>query len=71
MANTAFIEKIDKFIKIERNNQVSMQNFVGELRSINIYEKLNQNVNDNPEDNYERFIHIVNIAREKHLSLKL
>ena len=42
-----------------------MQNFVDELRSMNIYQKLNQNVNENPEDNYERFVHIVNNATEK------
>ena len=67
MEYTAFIKKIDKFIKVERNNKDSMQNFVDELRSMNIYEKLNQNINENPEDNYERFVHIVNNAREKHL----
>ena len=65
MEITAFFEKIDKFIKIDRNNQVTMQNFVDELRS------MNQNVNKNPEDNYERFIHTVNNAREKHLQLKI
>ena len=59
MENTAFIDKIDKCIKIERNNQVSMQNFVDELRSMNNYEKLNQNVNEKPEVNYGRFIHIM------------
>ena len=37
--NTAFIKEIDKFIKIERNNQVSTQNFVDQLRSMNIYKK--------------------------------
>ena len=46
MENTALIKKIDKFIKIERNNQVSTENFVDELRTMNIYEKLNQNVNE-------------------------
>ena len=48
MENTAFIKKIAKFIKIERNNQVSMQNFVTELKSMNKYEKLNQNINEKP-----------------------
>ena len=59
MENTAFIKKIVKFIKIESNNQVSMQNFVDELRSMKIYKKLNENVNENPENNCERFIHVM------------
>ena len=71
MENTAFIKKIVKFIKIESNNEVSMQNFVDELRSMKIYEKLNENVNENPEDNCERFIHIMNNARKKHLQSKI
>ena len=36
-----------------------------------IYGKLNQDVNEIPEDHYERFVHIVNNAREKHLESKI
>ena len=36
-----------------------------------IYEKLNQNIHKSPEDNYNRFAHLVNSAREKHLSTKI
>ena len=38
---------------------------------MNIYDKLNQNINESPEDNYNRFAHLVNSAREKHLSTKI
>ena len=44
--NTTYIEKIDKFIKIERKFQTAMVNFVEELRSMKICEHLNQNVNE-------------------------
>ena len=39
--NTTYIEKIDKFIKIERKSQTAMLNFVEELRSMKICENLN------------------------------
>ena len=61
--NTTYIEKIDKLIKIERKSQTAMVNFVEELRSIKICEHLNQNVNENPEDNYCRFARLVNSAK--------
>ena len=63
--NTTYIEKINKFIKIERKSQTAMVNFVEELRSMK--RCLNQNVNENPEDNYCRFARLVNSAKEKHL----
>ena len=69
--NTTYIEKIDKFIKIERKSQTAMVNFVEELRSMKICEHLNQNVNENLEDNYCRFAHLVNSAKEKHLQPKI
>ena len=69
--NTTYIEKIDKFIKIERKSQTAMVNFVEELRSMKICEHLNQNVNENPEDNYCRFARLVNSAKEKHLQPKI
>ena len=40
--NTTYIERIDKFIKIERRNQTAMLNFVKEFRSMNICENVNQ-----------------------------
>ena len=69
--NTRYIEKIDKFIKFECKSQTAMLNFIEELRSMKIYQNLNQNVNKYPEENYCRFVRLVNIAKEKHLHLKL
>ena len=54
--NLTYIEKINEFIKIERKNQTAMLNFVEELRSMKICETLNQNVNENLEDNYCRYL---------------
>ena len=56
---------------MEHKNQSSVKNFVDELELMKIYDKLNQNINESPKDNYNRFAHLVNSAREKHLSLKI
>ena len=36
-----------------------------------IYDKLNQNINESLEDNYNRFAHSVNSAGEKHLLTRI
>ena len=36
-----------------------------------IYGKPNQNINECPEDNHNRFAHLVNSAGEKHLPTKM
>ena len=38
---------------------------------IKIYDKLNQDINESPEDNYNRFANLVISAREKHLPTKI
>ena len=69
--NTAYVEKHEKYIKVEHKSQTSIKNFVEELDSMKIYDKLNQNINESPEDNYNRFANLVNSAREKHLPTKI
>ena len=62
--NTAYVEKHKRYIKVEPKNQSSIKNFVDELESIKIYDELNQNINEIPEDNYDRFVHLVNFTRK-------
>ena len=50
---------------MEHKSQTSIKNFVDELDSMKIYDKLNQNINESPEDNYNRFANLVNSAKEK------
>ena len=57
-------------MKVEHKSQTSIKNFVDELDSMKIYDKLNQNINGIPEDNYNRFANLVNSARKKHLPTK-
>ena len=69
--NIEFIEKFDKLIKIEQKGEIAIQKFVEELKSMKIFDELNQNINDSPEDNYNKFASLLNHAREKHLPIKL
>ena len=47
-----------------------MRAFLRELKDINIYDKLEQLRLSNPQDNYDRFITLINDAKEKHLPKK-
>ena len=69
--NIEFIEKFDKLIKIEQKSEIAIQKFVEELKSIKIFDELNQNINDSLEDNYNKFTSLLNHAREKHLPIIL
>ena len=69
--NTVYVEKHEKYIKVQHKNQSSIKKFVDELESMKIYDKLDQNIVESPEDNYNRFAHLVNSAREKHLPTKM
>ena len=44
--------------------------FLRELEDINIYDKPEQLNDNNPQDNYDRFITLINDAKEKHLPKK-
>ena len=46
--NIEFIEKFDKLIKIEQKGEIAIQKFVEELKSMKIFDELNQSVNDSP-----------------------
>ena len=54
-----------------QKGEIAIQKFVEELKSMKIFDELNQNTNDSPEDNYNKFASLPNHAREKHLPIKL
>ena len=60
--NIEFIEKFDKLIKIEQKGEIAIEKFVEELKSMKIFDELNQNINDSPEDNYNKFASLLNHA---------
>ena len=68
--NRSYVTDVQKFIDIECNDQRSMRAFLRELEDINIYDKLEQLNDSNPQDNYDRFITLINDAKEQHLPKK-
>ena len=72
LKNKTYIEKVNKFVEIEKRDDASMSNFAEELASLNIYDKLHvdKNIANDPNQNYEMFAEAINYAREKHLPMK-
>ena len=59
-----------KFIKTEVNDDKSLQTFVDELKELNIYESLDTNLQNNPNQNYDTFEKLLLHAKTKHLTTK-
>ena len=64
------IEMQDQYVTIQTNDDASLNNFVAELRNINITDSLNNNVNANPSKNYDTFLKLLQDAKDKHLSVR-
>ena len=47
-----------------------MQAFIAELEDINIYDKLEQAIDSDPQENYNCFIALLNGTKNKHLTKK-
>ena len=68
--NNSYIDKVNKFINIEKRDDSSMNKFVDELTSLNICEKLDKQLTSDPNNNYEILSGLLKYAREKHLPKK-
>ena len=68
--NLSYIEKVPKFINIQKTDPLSVDNFINELREDNIYDSMLQQLDTNPNDNYEIFITHFPLAKDKHLPMK-
>ena len=60
----------NQYIILETKNDISLNNFVEELRENNITEQINNDINANPTDNYKIFLAIIQEAKNKHLPTK-
>lgn len=69
--NNSYIEKLSKFIEIEKLDKKSLQNFIDELKYLNIYDQLNHGIDCNPQDNYTLFSLLIKYVKEKHLKKKI
>ena len=57
----------NKYIILETKNNISLKNFVQELRENNITEQINNDIDANPTDKYKIFLAIIQEAKNKHL----
>ena len=64
------MEKVNKFIEVETRDVKSINNFVNELKDLNIYDQLYKQLTSDPNANYEFFNGLLNNARAKHLAKK-
>ena len=48
----------DQYVTIQTNDDASPNNFVTELRNMNITDSLNNTINSNPSKNYDTFFQI-------------
>ena len=63
--------KNDQFIEVEKNDQVSYEKFIEELKSLNIYEQLSQRNHSSIHETYDTFMYLISYAKELHLPNKL
>ena len=68
--NFSYIEKVPKFINIQKTDPLSVDNFINKLREDNIYDRMHQPLDTNPNDSYEIFITHFQLAKDKHLPMK-
>ena len=68
--NISYMESNEKYITIEKKDETSIQNFIDELKSQNICDRLSKSLNGNPQDTYRLFSELLKYAREKHFPQK-
>ena len=62
--NLSYVTDVPNFIDIECNDPRSVQAFIAELEDINIYDKLEQAIDSDPQKNYDCFITLLNGAKK-------
>ena len=58
--NITNIDKVSKYIEVEKSDEISLQNFINELKLLNIYNQLETKLHTNPETNYEILTNLLN-----------
>ena len=51
--NIANIDKVSKYIEVEKSDEISLQYCINEIKLLNIYDQLATKLHTNPETNYE------------------
>ena len=63
-------EMQDQYVTIQTNDDASLNNFVTELRNMNMTDRLNNNLNANPFYQNYSFIKLLQDAKHKHLPVR-
>ena len=63
----SYVEKNAKYIEIEKQDELSLANFVEELTLLDIHSQLDHSQQSNPQYNYETFSKLIKCAKDKHL----
>ena len=61
----SYVEKNAKYIEIEKQDELSLANFVKESTLLDLHSQLDQSQQSNPQDNYETFSKLIKYAKEK------
>ena len=64
------IEMQDQYVTIQTNDDASLNNFVTELRNMNISDSLSNNINAKLSKNYDTFLKLLQVAKDKHLPVR-
>ena len=68
--DSQYKERMPKHIEIEVRDEHSMTNFINELKNLDIHTSLNDNLQSDPNDNYEIFEKLIIYAKNKHIPKK-
>ena len=62
----SYVEKNAKYIEIEKQDELSLANFVEELTllDIHVHSQLDHSQQSNPQDNYETFSKLIKYAKD-------
>ena len=69
--NITNIDKVSKYIEVEKSDEISFQNFINELKLLNIYDQLETKLHTHPETNYEIFTMLLKFVKYKHFPKKI
>ena len=66
----SYIEKVPKFVEIEKFDVNSLENFIQELNDMNIYDQLLKPIDSSPHENYDIFMKLIQDAKNLHFQRK-
>ena len=68
--NKSYLVKVDKFIDFEKRDERSMNNYIIEIKALNIYDQSAKELTGDLNKNYQLLSSRLNAARKKHIPRK-